>query len=100
MFNHCKLIHPVTPNEFKTDLMSHGLTVRDWARANGFSEMLVYAVLSGKNKASRGESFKIAIALGLKMQPANAPEFIQKVISFKDSSQGRKVRALEGRAIK
>ena len=100
MFNHCKLIHPVTPNEFKADLMRHGLTVRDWARANGFSEMLVYAVLSGKNKASRGESFKIAIALGLKMQPANAPEFIQKVISFKDSSPDRKVRMLEGRAIK
>ena len=90
----------MTPNEFKTDLMRHGLTVRDWARANGFSEMLVYAVLSGKNKASRGESFNIAIALGLKMQPANAPEFIQKVISFKSSAKDQKIRTLEGQAIK
>ncbi len=43
-----------------------GITVADWARQNRFSTPLVYSVLQGRNQASRGESLRIAIALGLK----------------------------------
>jgi gp16 family phage-associated protein len=85
-FNYSKLNYIVTPEDFRISLMNHGLTVRDWARANGFSEMLVYAVLSGKNKASRGESYKIAIAIGLKDKPLDAPNFIRQVIDFKQEA--------------
>ena len=43
-----------------------GVSVADWARQHRFSLPLVYAVLKGRNRASRGESHKIAVALGLK----------------------------------
>ena len=80
----------MTSEEFKISLINHGLSVRDWARANGFSEMLVYAVLSGKNKASRGESYKIAIAIGLKKKPSEAPGFIRQILDFKRESMNQK----------
>lgn len=43
-----------------------GESVADWARANGFSCTAVYQVLSGRCLASRGDSHRIAVALGLK----------------------------------
>ena len=55
--------------EIRDNFARHGISVCDWARAHGFSESLVYAVISGRNKASRGQSFKIAVALGLKPAP-------------------------------
>ncbi|MBK9236731.1 MAG: DNA-binding protein [Rhodoferax sp.] len=45
---------------------SDGLSVADWARARNFSLPLVYAVLTGRSKGTRGESHRIAVALGLK----------------------------------
>jgi gp16 family phage-associated protein len=47
----------------------NGQTMAQWARERGFSVPLVYAVLSGRNRASRGESFRIAVALGLRPAP-------------------------------
>ncbi len=44
----------------------HGVTVADWARERGFDAHLVYSVLNGRSRAQRGESHRIAIALGLK----------------------------------
>ncbi|NHZ45042.1 DNA-binding protein [Massilia sp. CCM 8693] len=44
----------------------HGVTVADWAREHGFDAHLVYSVLNGRSRAQRGESHRIAIALGLK----------------------------------
>lgn len=43
-----------------------GVSLSEWARANGFSTGLVYQVLSGKRKCLRGQSFRIAVALGIK----------------------------------
>ena len=43
-----------------------GVSVAELARAHGFSLPLVYAVLQGRNQATRGESHRIAVALGLK----------------------------------
>ncbi|MEQ6436279.1 DNA-binding protein [Comamonas sp. w2-DMI] len=50
--------------------VAHGISIRHWAQAYGFSERLVYAVVTGRNKASRGQSFKIAVALGHKTAPS------------------------------
>ncbi|WP_428715055.1 DNA-binding protein [Uliginosibacterium sediminicola] len=43
-----------------------GIPVAEWARAQGFSANLVYQVLEGKRKCLRGQSHRIAVALGLK----------------------------------
>ena len=52
-------------NEFK----DAGVSITEWARGQGFAPALVYSVLNGKNRASRGQSHKIAIRLGLKSEP-------------------------------
>ena len=43
-----------------------GIPVAEWARENGFSASLVYQVLEGKGKCIRGQSHRIAVALGMK----------------------------------
>ncbi len=43
-----------------------GTSVAEWARVRGFSAVLVYQVLEGNRKCLRGQSHRIAIALGLK----------------------------------
>lgn len=43
-----------------------GISVAEWARVHGFSTGLVYQVLEGKRKCMRGQSHRIAVALGLK----------------------------------
>lgn len=53
----------------KQQFTQHGVSIREWARARGFSEGLVYSVLSGRNKGTRGESYQIALALGLREVP-------------------------------
>lgn len=67
----------------RENFAKHGLSVCEWARAHGFSESLVYAVLAGRNKASRGQSFQIAVALGLKAAPSmnDAPDYIQSAVA-------------------
>jgi len=71
-----------SPASVKQAFSDNGISIRDWARVNGFGETLVYAVLNGKNKASRGESYRIAVALGIKQQPdaTTAPAYIQSVL--------------------
>lgn len=66
----------------KQRLAAYGLTIRQWAAARGYSESLVYAVLNGKNQASRGESFRIAVDLGLRTTPsaADAPRYVMDVL--------------------
>lgn len=55
-----------SPEDVKRLFSERGLSVSGWAKKNGFSQALVYQVLSGKRQAMRGESHKIATALGLK----------------------------------
>lgn len=68
----------MTPDQVKRILSEHGMSVRDFAKRYGFSDSLVYAVLAGKNKATRGESHRIAVALGLKPAPdtTDLPGFV------------------------
>ena len=66
--------------EVKQILAANGLTVREFARTHGFSEALVYSVLANKTKGLRGQSFKIAVALGLRPAPSieQQPDFVRK----------------------
>lgn len=43
-----------------------GESVAAWALRHGFSAHTVYQVLSGKSLAVRGDSHRVAVALGLK----------------------------------
>lgn len=52
--------------EVKVAFEQAGISISEWARANGFSGSLVYQVLEGKRLCKRGQSHKIAVALGLK----------------------------------
>jgi gp16 family phage-associated protein len=56
--------------EVKTRFAAEGISVAEWARARGFSPKLVYRVLDGTAKGTRGEVHRIACALGLKSEPS------------------------------
>lgn len=43
-----------------------GVSISRWAASNGFSTQMVFQVLKGERKCIRGESHKIAVALGMK----------------------------------
>lgn len=53
------------PVDVKAAIEGTGVSLAEWARFNGFSTGLVYQVLDGRRKCVRGQSRKIAIALGL-----------------------------------
>ena len=59
----------MTAEQVKARFAAEGLSISAWARAQGFKRYLVYRVLDGSCKASRGEAHKIAVALGLKSEP-------------------------------
>lgn len=59
----------LTPEVVKDTFSDHGISIREWAARNGFSQDLVYAVLNRKNQATRGQSYRIAVALGLRDRP-------------------------------
>ena len=55
-----------SPRVVKTGFQRAGLSISAWAVEHGFSPNLVYMVLNGKRKAVRGQSHRIAVALGIK----------------------------------
>lgn len=55
----------------RTAFEAEGISIREWARQNGFKPRTVYAVLYGQVKCTRGEGHRIAVALGLKAAPAH-----------------------------
>ena len=54
-----------TADQVRLELQAKGVSISEWALANGFASNLVYEVLRGR-PAKRGQSHKIAVALGLK----------------------------------
>jgi len=58
-----------TTDEVKRWFIDHGLTVSEWAIQHQFNPALVYAVLHGRRRCLRGQSHRIAVALGLKSLP-------------------------------
>ena len=60
---------PISPDMIraaKARLALAGETMEQWAASNGYPPKSVYNVLSGRRACIRGESFKIAVALGLR----------------------------------
>ena len=55
-----------TPEQIKQEFEDRGLSISGWAKERGYSQALVYQILSGARKPVRGESHKIAVELGLK----------------------------------
>jgi gp16 family phage-associated protein len=43
-----------------------GISAAEWARQNGFSPTMVYQVLRSPTIPNRGQSHRIAVALGMK----------------------------------
>ena len=68
-----------TPSQVREQFREDGETVTGWAKAHGFSRGAVYAVLGGRAKGDRGEAHKIAVALGIKRQPAARGAEIRKI---------------------
>ncbi|MDO8909521.1 MAG: DNA-binding protein [Pseudohongiella sp.] len=58
----------------------NGVTVAGWAKRHGFSQTLVYKVLSGRRQALRGQSLEIAVALGIKPCEERAYESVDDVL--------------------
>ena len=64
-------------NLFETD----GISVAEWSRQNGFPSALVYRVLRGEAKCRRGETHKIAIALGIKAPASQEQRKLLEIIT-------------------
>ena len=58
-----------TPDEVKAWLERHGVTIQEWANAHGFKPAVVYTLLEGRTRGTRGEAHRVAIALGMKLAP-------------------------------
>lgn len=55
-----------TPDDVREELGRQGISITSWAIANKFSPSLVYEVMAGRKKCTRGQSHQIAVKLGLK----------------------------------
>ena len=55
-----------TPEEARAELRRKGVSVTQWAVSNGFSPNLVFEVLANRRRPTRGQTHKIAVALGIK----------------------------------
>ena len=58
-------------SKVKARFVPEGISIAEWARARGFNEKMVYRVLAGEVKGNRGRAHEIAVALGLKSEPAD-----------------------------
>ena len=58
-------------NRVKARFEAEGVSIAEWARARGFDRKLVYRLLNGEVKGTRGQAHKIACELGLKREPDN-----------------------------
>ncbi|QIM54755.1 DNA-binding protein [Hydrogenophaga crocea] len=61
-----------TADAVRSEFAERGITIRDWARSEGFSDKLVYYVLTGKRIPRRGTSYRIALALGMRAPQPSA----------------------------
>ncbi|EJB8496082.1 DNA-binding protein [Acinetobacter baumannii] len=54
-----------TNQQIKDDFEKKGINISDWSLEHNFSRDLVYRILNTNRLPKRGESKKIAVALGL-----------------------------------
>ncbi|MDO8905427.1 DNA-binding protein [Hydrogenophaga sp.] len=71
-------IHPNTLQRKRDEFFLRGMSIADWARMHQFRQDLVYAVLSGRSKCTRGESHRIAIKLGLKPETPSTSSHLKE----------------------
>lgn len=55
-----------TRQQVLADFKAAGITLSEWARANGFHRMTVVDLLRGARQGLRGETHRCAVALGMK----------------------------------
>lgn len=60
----------LSSQDVKRRFEARGETITEWAEANGFSREEVYALLNGRTKGKRGRAHRIAVLLGMKLDPA------------------------------
>lgn len=73
--------------EARARFEASGTNISEWARERGFSISLVQSVLAGNRACRRGESHKIAIALGLKPE-VSPPEPLASTAAASSTSFG------------
>lgn len=56
-----------TPAQVRAEFREAGISVAEWARVHKFSRQAVFDALRGKSSGVRGESHRVAVALGLKV---------------------------------
>lgn len=57
---------PLSAEEIRKRFDAAGVSVSDWAQANGLERQVVYALLAGRTRGRRGEAHRAAVALGMK----------------------------------
>lgn len=57
---------PLSAAEVKTQLMERGVTLKDWAKGNGYAYDTVSCVVRGVHRATYGVGHRIAVQLGMK----------------------------------
>ena len=74
-------LDPATLKQARAEFFHSGRSIAAWARENEFRQELVYAVLNGRCKATRGESHRIAVQLGLKAgRPRNPSPDVKEIM--------------------
>lgn len=61
-----KPIQLKTREQVRAEFAAAGITMSEWARANGFHRMTVVDLLRGVRVGKSGETHRCAVALGLK----------------------------------
>lgn len=81
-----------TREQVQADFKAAGITLSEWARANGFHRMTVVDLLRGARQGLRGETHRCAVALGLK------DGVVVDVAKFKPAPARRASNATQARA--
>lgn len=71
-----------TVDEVRAEFAAAGITVSEWARANGFSRMTVVDLLRGQRQGKSGAAHRCAVALGLK-----AGVVVEDIATFKPAGK-------------
>lgn len=58
--------NPLSSEEVKTRLHEQGVTLKEWAQANGYAYDTVSSVVRGVHRATYGIGHRIAVQLGMK----------------------------------
>jgi gp16 family phage-associated protein len=59
-----------TPEQVRAEFKARGESLAAWGKERGFDKSNIYRVLNGYHLATKGKGHQIAVALGLKADPA------------------------------